>query len=106
MTVEHNKRGGKGSCSREDAPQEASAKTQATQLSTTDERTESPSEIEVRDDVITYSRNLSLNLGFLNSSFYPFLLDPAIPLPSFTSSCMVGQKKQWKNYFFIYLPYL
>jgi hypothetical protein len=44
MTVEHNKRGGKGSCSREDAPQEASAKTQATQLSTTDERTKNLNE--------------------------------------------------------------
>jgi hypothetical protein len=72
MTVEHNKRGGKGSCSREDAPQEASAKTQATQLSTTDERTESPSEIEGRDDLITQGPNL----GSLNSSFSPFLLDP------------------------------
>ncbi len=47
-------------------------KTQATQLSTTDERTESPIEIEGRDDVITYGPNLSPNLGFLNSSFLLF----------------------------------
>jgi hypothetical protein len=50
-------------------------KTQATQLSTTDERRESPSEIAGRDDVITYGPNL----GSLNSSFSPFLQDTPPP---------------------------
>jgi hypothetical protein len=72
MTVEHNKRGGKGSCSREDAPQEASAKRRRRNSQQRTKEQKAPNEIEGRDDVITYGPNLSPNLGFLNSSFLLF----------------------------------
>jgi hypothetical protein len=69
-------------------------KTQATQLSTTDERTESPNEIEGRDDVITYGPNLSPNLGFLNSSFSPFFTGPP-PTPLSPSPYLVLPQVAW-----------